>query len=70
MPRGIAADVLDRLVNVGDDAHSQVHRQVLGLPVGFGCVDDHLSIDRGLAVHDGPGGLVRVDRHARRRLRG
>ena len=62
--------MLNRLVNVGDDAHSQVHREVLGLPVGLGRVDDHLSIDRRLAIDDGPGGLVRVDRHARRRQTG
>ena len=70
MTRGIAANMLDRLVNVGNDAHSQVHRQVLGLPVGLGRVDNHLRIDRGLAIYDGPGGLVRVDRHARRRQTG
>ncbi len=38
--------------------HSQVHRQVLGLPVGLGRVDNHLPHRSRAGHHDGPG-LVR-----------
>ena len=59
--------MLDRLVNVGDDAHRQVHRQVFGLPVDLGGVNNHVRVNRRLAIDDGPCGLVSVNRHARSR---
>ena len=67
MTGGVPTNMLDRLIDVIDDAHREVHRQVFRLPVGLRRIDDHVRVDGRLAVNDCAGGLVGVNRDARGR---